>query len=234
MPKITCHRLVPDQRSLAPSFSIVIERHLHLLLSAGDFACGGACEPGGALPVAVATDHPGLRLAMQVLEEIYGRPALPVRMGATIPIGGIFSSTASASIPCFSPSRPWMRIITRQTNSSVSRGCGARRACLDTLLFDARTTNLTCERGGRSSSCSWRPPRGIGLDASGRLDDHCGQHRLVSIGRPACFVRDCTNFRQIVANCDRIIYRMCLLSIDGDFLPFYRFDLKLINEDRHP
>jgi acetylornithine deacetylase/succinyl-diaminopimelate desuccinylase-like protein len=40
--------------------------------------------------VAVPPDHPGLRLAMQVLEETYGRRTLPVRMGATIPIGGIF------------------------------------------------------------------------------------------------------------------------------------------------
>ena len=84
--KITC-RLVPDQEP-GPILDC-IERHLHRYCPPG-VSLSVAREPGGALPVAVAPDHPGLRLAMQVLEETYGRPALPVRMGATIPIGGIF------------------------------------------------------------------------------------------------------------------------------------------------
>ncbi len=84
--KITC-RLVPDQE---PSVILdCIERHLHRHCPKG-VSLTITREPGGALPVAVPPDHPGLRLAMQVLEETYGRPTLPVRMGATIPIGGIF------------------------------------------------------------------------------------------------------------------------------------------------
>jgi acetylornithine deacetylase/succinyl-diaminopimelate desuccinylase-like protein len=84
--KITC-RLVPDQ---APDPILdCIERHLHHHCPKG-VTLVVVREAGGALPVVVASDHLGLRLAMQVLEETYGSPALPVRMGATIPIGGIF------------------------------------------------------------------------------------------------------------------------------------------------
>jgi acetylornithine deacetylase/succinyl-diaminopimelate desuccinylase-like protein len=84
--KITC-RLVPDQ---APEAILTcIEQHLSRICPAG-VTLAVMREPGGALAVAVPPDHPGLRIAMQVLEETYGRKTLPVRMGATVPIGGIF------------------------------------------------------------------------------------------------------------------------------------------------
>ena len=84
--KITC-RLVPDQ---APAAMLdCIERHLRQACPPG-VRLEVTREPGGAFPVAVPADHPGLRLAMQVLEETYGQKTLPVRMGATVPIGGIF------------------------------------------------------------------------------------------------------------------------------------------------
>jgi acetylornithine deacetylase/succinyl-diaminopimelate desuccinylase-like protein len=84
--KITC-RLVPDQ---APAAILdCIEAHLRRLCPPG-VTLSVTQEPGGAFPVAVPSDHPGLLLAMQVLEETYGRKTLPVRMGATVPIGGIF------------------------------------------------------------------------------------------------------------------------------------------------
>ena len=84
--KITC-RLVPDQAPVATLDCI--ERHLQRVCPAG-VTLDVMREPGGAFPVAVPSDHPGLRLAMQVLEEAYGQKTLPVRMGATVPIGGIF------------------------------------------------------------------------------------------------------------------------------------------------
>ncbi|MBW4023114.1 MAG: dipeptidase [Proteobacteria bacterium] len=84
--KITC-RLVPDQRP--DDILACIERHLHRYCPPG-VRVSVVREPGGALAVAVPPDHAGLRLAMQVLEEAFGRPTLPVRMGATVPIGGIF------------------------------------------------------------------------------------------------------------------------------------------------
>jgi acetylornithine deacetylase/succinyl-diaminopimelate desuccinylase-like protein len=84
--KITC-RLVPDQ---APEVILDhIERHLRRASPRG-VTVRVTREPGGAFPVAVPADHAGLRLAMQVLEETYGRKTLLVRMGATVPIGGIF------------------------------------------------------------------------------------------------------------------------------------------------
>ncbi len=84
--KITC-RLVPDQdpaeildaiardlqRRVGPGVTLTVSR-----------------EEGGAHPASISGSHPGLRLAMQVLEELYGRAAVPVRMGATLPVAGIF------------------------------------------------------------------------------------------------------------------------------------------------
>ena len=85
--KITC-RLVPDQDPVEVLDRI--ERHLR-----GQPAAGVTVEiarhRGVSHPYAIDENHRGLRLAMQVLGELYGRPALPVRMGATIPIGEIFS-----------------------------------------------------------------------------------------------------------------------------------------------
>lgn len=85
--KISC-RLVPDQdpRAILDLIARHLERH---------------CPPGVSLaidrhkgvsyPSMIAEDHPGLGLAMQVLAELYGQTARPVRMGASIPIGEIFA-----------------------------------------------------------------------------------------------------------------------------------------------
>jgi acetylornithine deacetylase/succinyl-diaminopimelate desuccinylase-like protein len=96
--KITC-RLVPDQ---APGAILdCIERHLRRHCPQG-VSLSVTREPGGAFAVAVPPDHPGLRLAMQVLEEIYRQRALPVRMGATVPIGGIFKQRLGLDTVFFS------------------------------------------------------------------------------------------------------------------------------------
>jgi acetylornithine deacetylase/succinyl-diaminopimelate desuccinylase-like protein len=96
--KITC-RLVPDQ---APDAILAcIERHLRRHCPPG-VSLAVTREPGGAFAVAVPPDHPGLRLAMQVLEETYGQRVLPVRMGATIPIGGIFKQRLGLDTVFFS------------------------------------------------------------------------------------------------------------------------------------
>ena len=85
--KITC-RLVADQE---PDETLArIEQHLRRHRPPG-VKLTVRREQGSALPVEIGPDHPGLVLAMRVLHEIYGRPALPVRMGATVPIGGIFA-----------------------------------------------------------------------------------------------------------------------------------------------
>ncbi len=85
--KITC-RLVPDQD---PHEVLErIERHLLARRPAG-VSLDVEKHPGVSYPYAIAEEHRGLVLAMDVLSELYGRAALPVRMGATIPIGEIFA-----------------------------------------------------------------------------------------------------------------------------------------------
>ena len=84
--KISC-RLVPDQdpREILD----LIERHLERHCPAG-VSLEVYRHKGVSHPYAIGENHPALILAMQVLAELYGRPALPVRMGASVPIGEIF------------------------------------------------------------------------------------------------------------------------------------------------
>jgi acetylornithine deacetylase/succinyl-diaminopimelate desuccinylase-like protein len=80
--KISC-RLVPDQDPAAVGAAIA--EHLRSRCPAGvRLEVRGPDK--GARAYAIPADHPGLRLAERVLSEIYGRPALRVRMGATLPI----------------------------------------------------------------------------------------------------------------------------------------------------
>ncbi len=84
--KITC-RLVPDQDPA--EIAALVARDLTRRAPPG--ATVTVADPRHyAHPYAVADDHRGLALAEQVLEALYGRPPLRVRMGATIPIGTIF------------------------------------------------------------------------------------------------------------------------------------------------
>ncbi len=85
--KISC-RLVPHQ-----------DPHEILGLIASHLTAH--CPPGVTLdihrhagvsqPYAIAEDHRGLVLAQQILQELHGKKVLPVRMGATIPIGEMFA-----------------------------------------------------------------------------------------------------------------------------------------------
>jgi acetylornithine deacetylase/succinyl-diaminopimelate desuccinylase-like protein len=96
--KITC-RLVPDQDPDA--IVAALARHLQ-----------AHCPPGVSLEIApsghgsrayaVPDHHPGLALAERVLGEIYPKPAIRVRMGATIPIGLIFREALAAETVFFS------------------------------------------------------------------------------------------------------------------------------------
>ncbi len=84
--KLSC-RLVPDQDpdAILDCIEAHLRRHcppfVTLTLTRSE---------GRSRAFAVDRDHPGLRLATRVLGELYGQQAIPVRMGATIPIGGIF------------------------------------------------------------------------------------------------------------------------------------------------
>ena len=96
--KISC-RLVPNQDPT--DIQGKIERHLK-----------SNCPPGvhlkfhpgenGALPYQIRTDHPGMQVARQVLENLYQKPPLDVRIGATLPIADAFKRYLGADTIFFS------------------------------------------------------------------------------------------------------------------------------------
>ncbi|HET6620019.1 MAG TPA: dipeptidase [Dongiaceae bacterium] len=96
--KITC-RLVPDQEPdrIVALISDHLRRHsppgVTLDIVPGDH---------GSRAYAVPDDHPGLALAERVLQEVYDKPSIRVRMGATIPIGLIFRQALGAETVFFS------------------------------------------------------------------------------------------------------------------------------------
>ena len=84
--KITC-RLVPDQTP--GRIRALLVRHCERHTPAGAriaFADDGIGMP----PARVREDHPALAVVEDVLEEVRGARPLRVRMGGSIPIGGIF------------------------------------------------------------------------------------------------------------------------------------------------
>jgi acetylornithine deacetylase/succinyl-diaminopimelate desuccinylase-like protein len=84
--KISC-RLVPDQHPDAIRSLIV--RHLETHLPRGvTLTVGG--ERHAAMPYRIPDDHPGLLTAERVLEQVYGKKALRVRMGSTLPVSELF------------------------------------------------------------------------------------------------------------------------------------------------
>ncbi|WP_119274416.1 dipeptidase [Taklimakanibacter deserti] len=96
--KITC-RLVPDQEP--QTIVRLISRHLQRNCPAG-VALDIRADGHGSKAYEVPGDHPGLAIAERALQEIYGKPALRVRMGATIPIGLIFREALGAETIFFS------------------------------------------------------------------------------------------------------------------------------------
>ena len=84
--KISC-RLVPDQHP--DRVRALVERHLEAHVPAGvSLSIGG--ERHDALPYRIPADHPGLLTAERVLEQVYGKKALRVRMGSTLPVSALF------------------------------------------------------------------------------------------------------------------------------------------------
>ena len=84
--KITC-RLVPDQDP--DEIVALIMRHLEARVPPGTRL---AVTPGdhGTPAAHIATDHFALHAASAALAAVYGKPALMVRMGATVPIMELF------------------------------------------------------------------------------------------------------------------------------------------------
>jgi len=84
--KISC-RLVPDQHP--DKIRALVARHLEKRLPAGvSLTVGG--DRHAALPYRIRSDHPGLVTAQRVLERVYGKKPLTVRMGSTLPVSELF------------------------------------------------------------------------------------------------------------------------------------------------
>jgi acetylornithine deacetylase/succinyl-diaminopimelate desuccinylase-like protein len=84
--KLSC-RLVPDQDP--DRVRELVIRHLETHLPAGvSLAVHG--DRHAAMPYRIPSDHPGLRTAERVLEQVYGKTPLHVRMGSTLPVSALF------------------------------------------------------------------------------------------------------------------------------------------------
>ena len=84
--KLSC-RLVPDQHP--DTIRALLVRHLETHLPAGvTLSIGG--ERHDALPYRIPADHPGLRTARLVLEKVYDKAPVSVRMGSTLPVSALF------------------------------------------------------------------------------------------------------------------------------------------------
>ena len=84
--KLSC-RLVPDQHP--DTIRALLVQHLETHLPAGvTLSIGG--ERHDALPYRIPADHPGLRTARLVLEKVYGKAPVIVRMGSTLPVSALF------------------------------------------------------------------------------------------------------------------------------------------------
>ena len=96
--KISC-RLVPDQDP--DKVRALVVRHLETHLPAGvSLSVGG--ERHAALPYRIPSDHPGLVTADLVLEQVYGKKPLRVRMGSTLPVSEVFKRVLGIDTVFFS------------------------------------------------------------------------------------------------------------------------------------
>ena len=84
--KLSC-RLVPDQRP--DTIRQLVARHLETHVPAGvTLTVGG--DRHSAMPYRIPSDHPGLVTAERVLEQVYRKKPLRVRMGSTLPVSELF------------------------------------------------------------------------------------------------------------------------------------------------
>ena len=96
--KLSC-RLVPDQDPDA--IRALVARHLETHVPAGvTLSVGG--DRHAAPPYRIPSDHPGLLTAERVLEQVYGKRALRVRMGSTLPVTELFKRVLGIDTVFFS------------------------------------------------------------------------------------------------------------------------------------
>jgi acetylornithine deacetylase/succinyl-diaminopimelate desuccinylase-like protein len=96
--KLTC-RLVPDQDP--DNVRALVARHLETHAPAGvTLSIGG--ERHAARPYRIRSDHPALGTAERVLEQVYRKKALRVRMGSTLPVSELFKRLLGVDTVFFS------------------------------------------------------------------------------------------------------------------------------------
>ena len=96
--KLSC-RLVPDQDPDA--IRDVVVRHLETHLPTG-VTLSVQGERHAAPPYLIPPDHPGLATAERVLEQVYGKKPLRVRMGSTLPVSALFKRVLGIDTVFFS------------------------------------------------------------------------------------------------------------------------------------
>jgi acetylornithine deacetylase/succinyl-diaminopimelate desuccinylase-like protein len=90
---------VPDQDP--ETIRALIARHLETHVPAGvTLSVGG--ERHAARPYRIGEDHPGLLTARAVLEQVYEKKALRVRMGSTLPVSEVFKRVLGIDTVFFS------------------------------------------------------------------------------------------------------------------------------------
>jgi acetylornithine deacetylase/succinyl-diaminopimelate desuccinylase-like protein len=90
---------VPDQDPDAIRDLVV--RHLETHLPAG-VTLSVQGERHAAPPYLIPRDHPGLATAERVLEQVYGKKPLHVRMGSTLPVSALFKRVLGVDTVFFS------------------------------------------------------------------------------------------------------------------------------------
>ena len=90
--KISC-RLVPDQDPSKVADLLI--RHIKRVTPHGARASATKAE-SGAMPYLIPSDHESLRVAAEVLREIYGKDPYRIRMGGTIPANALFFKSLGA------------------------------------------------------------------------------------------------------------------------------------------
>jgi acetylornithine deacetylase/succinyl-diaminopimelate desuccinylase-like protein len=96
--KISC-RLVPDQQ---PQNIVDLVRQHLLEHTPPGVEIHMTQRPGGSLAYRIAPDHPGLRVAREVLQGLYGQEPASVLIGGTLPVSEIFSRVLGIDTVYFS------------------------------------------------------------------------------------------------------------------------------------
>ena len=92
-------RLVPEQEPDRVQALIVRHLETHLPDSMSLSVHG---DRHAAMPYRIPSDHPGLRTAEHVLEQVYGKKPLSVRMGSTLPVSALFKQLLGLDTVFFS------------------------------------------------------------------------------------------------------------------------------------